>query len=127
MGRFNWRLIKNILLVIFGIIGLLTGTYVSIEEITETFINQRIVCNNCSLSKNLFYFEKKKQKIILHLSRQTQSINKMTIFTKTINSIIAPIQNTDLTLNVSEREHKFIKIRSVIDKVSSDKIICSLQ
>lgn len=39
MGRFNWRLIKNVLLVIFGIIGLLTGTYVSIEEITETFIN----------------------------------------------------------------------------------------
>lgn len=39
MGRFNWRLIKNGLLVIFGIIGFLTGTYVSIEEITETFFN----------------------------------------------------------------------------------------
>ncbi|KAG4075037.1 hypothetical protein HA402_014436 [Bradysia odoriphaga] len=39
MGRFNWRLIKNGLLVVFGIIGLLTGTYVSIEEITHTFFN----------------------------------------------------------------------------------------
>lgn len=37
MGRFNWRLIKNGLLVFFGIIGFLTGTYVSIEEISEMF------------------------------------------------------------------------------------------
>lgn len=32
-GRFNWILWKNALLVVFGIIGFLTGTYVSIHEI----------------------------------------------------------------------------------------------
>lgn len=36
MGRFNWRLIKNALLVIFGIIGFISGTYVSIVEIILT-------------------------------------------------------------------------------------------
>ncbi|KAJ6646698.1 Proton-coupled amino acid transporter-like protein pathetic [Pseudolycoriella hygida] len=33
MGRFNWRLIKNSLLVLFGIVGFLSGAYVSILEI----------------------------------------------------------------------------------------------
>ncbi|XP_055378661.1 proton-coupled amino acid transporter-like protein CG1139 isoform X2 [Condylostylus longicornis] len=36
-GRFNWRLYKNGFLVVFGIIGFITGTYVSIEEFAETF------------------------------------------------------------------------------------------
>lgn len=33
LGRLNWRLWKNLLLVCFGIIGFCTGTYVSIQEI----------------------------------------------------------------------------------------------
>lgn len=32
-GPFNWILYKNILLIMFGIIGFITGTYVSIQEI----------------------------------------------------------------------------------------------
>lgn len=36
MGRFSWRLIKNGLLVIFGVIGFLSGTYVSIVAIITT-------------------------------------------------------------------------------------------
>lgn len=35
MGRFNWRLWKNGALITFGVIGFLTGTYVSILEILE--------------------------------------------------------------------------------------------
>lgn len=35
LGRFNWRLWKNIFLILFGLIGFLTGTYVSIQEIIE--------------------------------------------------------------------------------------------
>lgn len=35
MGRFNWRLWKNSALIIFGVIGFMTGTYVSIIEIIE--------------------------------------------------------------------------------------------
>lgn len=34
-GRFNWVLIKNILLICFGIVGFFTGTYVSIQEIID--------------------------------------------------------------------------------------------
>jgi proton-coupled amino acid transporter len=34
LGRYNWRLWKNFLIISFGIIGLLTGTYTSICEIT---------------------------------------------------------------------------------------------
>ncbi|KAJ0183683.1 hypothetical protein K1T71_000106 [Dendrolimus kikuchii] len=33
LGRFNWVLMKNIMLISFGIIGFLTGSYVSILEI----------------------------------------------------------------------------------------------
>lgn len=33
LGRFKWRLWKNMFLVGFGLIGFVTGTYVSIEEI----------------------------------------------------------------------------------------------
>lgn len=33
LGRFNWRLWKNLLLMVFGVIGFITGTYVSIREI----------------------------------------------------------------------------------------------
>lgn len=33
LGRFNWILWKNIVLIIFGIVGFCTGTYVSILEI----------------------------------------------------------------------------------------------
>lgn len=35
LGRFQWRLIKNVLLVVFGMIGFLTGAYVSILDIIE--------------------------------------------------------------------------------------------
>lgn len=35
MGRYNWRLWKNGFLVLFGLVGFLTGTYVSIIEIIE--------------------------------------------------------------------------------------------
>lgn len=34
-GRYNWRVWKNLLLLVFGIIGFVTGTYVSILEIIE--------------------------------------------------------------------------------------------
>ncbi|XP_012281912.1 proton-coupled amino acid transporter-like protein pathetic isoform X2 [Orussus abietinus] len=33
LGRLNWRLWKNLAIICFGILGFLTGTYVSIEEI----------------------------------------------------------------------------------------------
>lgn len=33
LGRFRWRLWKSMFLVCFGLIGFLTGTYVSIQEI----------------------------------------------------------------------------------------------
>lgn len=36
MGRFRWRLVTNGSLVIFGIIGFLSGTYVSIVAIITT-------------------------------------------------------------------------------------------
>lgn len=35
MGKLNWRLWKNVSLIVFGIVGFLTGTYVSILEILE--------------------------------------------------------------------------------------------
>lgn len=37
LGRFNWRLWKNLLLIMFGIVGFLTGTYVSLLEIADSF------------------------------------------------------------------------------------------
>lgn len=33
LGKYNWRIWKNGFLVLFGIVGFLTGTYVSITEI----------------------------------------------------------------------------------------------
>lgn len=36
LGALNWRLYKNALLVAFGIVGFLTGSYVSFMEIIET-------------------------------------------------------------------------------------------
>lgn len=33
LGRYNWRLWKNMFLVVFGLVGFVTGTYVSIQEI----------------------------------------------------------------------------------------------
>ncbi|KAJ8919850.1 hypothetical protein NQ315_006379 [Exocentrus adspersus] len=33
LGRFNWRLWKNLFLICFGLVGFLTGTYFSINEI----------------------------------------------------------------------------------------------
>lgn len=36
LGVYNWRLYKNVFLITFGIIGFLTGTYVSLKEIAET-------------------------------------------------------------------------------------------
>ncbi|XP_015121467.1 proton-coupled amino acid transporter-like protein pathetic isoform X1 [Diachasma alloeum] len=35
LGRYNWRLWKNILIILFGVLGFVTGTYTSILEITE--------------------------------------------------------------------------------------------
>ncbi|GJQ79436.1 hypothetical protein Trydic_g16295 [Trypoxylus dichotomus] len=35
LGRFNWRLWKNAFLIVFGLIGFITGTYVSIIEIAN--------------------------------------------------------------------------------------------
>lgn len=35
-GIFKWILVKNILLILFGIAGFIIGTYVSILEINET-------------------------------------------------------------------------------------------
>lgn len=32
-GKWSWRLYKNIFLIIFGLVGFLTGSYVSIQEI----------------------------------------------------------------------------------------------
>lgn len=36
LGRFNWRLWKNLFLISFGMLGFVTGTYVSIHEIMES-------------------------------------------------------------------------------------------
>lgn len=36
LGRFNWRLWKNTLLILFGLIGFITGSYVSIQEIINS-------------------------------------------------------------------------------------------
>lgn len=36
LGRFNWRLWKNAFLITFGLIGFVTGSYVSIQEILHT-------------------------------------------------------------------------------------------
>jgi len=35
LGKWNWRLWKNIAIITFGVLGFLTGTYVSIQEILE--------------------------------------------------------------------------------------------
>lgn len=35
LGRFYWRLWKNLLLILFGIVGFVTGTFVSLQEIAE--------------------------------------------------------------------------------------------
>lgn len=35
LGTYNWRLWKNGFLICFGILGFVTGTYVSIQEIIE--------------------------------------------------------------------------------------------
>jgi len=37
LGRYNWRLHKNLFLIVFGLIGFLTGTYVSIIEIIDSY------------------------------------------------------------------------------------------
>lgn len=37
LGRFNWMLWKNLFLIVFGMIGFVTGTYVSIQEILRDF------------------------------------------------------------------------------------------
>lgn len=35
LGRFNWRLWKNIAIICFGVLGFLTGSYVSLQEIID--------------------------------------------------------------------------------------------
>jgi len=37
LGRYNWKILKNIFVVLFGVLGFLTGTYCSIQEIIESF------------------------------------------------------------------------------------------
>lgn len=37
LGVFKWRLVKNILLIAFGLTGFVFGTYVSIKEIIQDF------------------------------------------------------------------------------------------
>ncbi|XP_030745993.1 proton-coupled amino acid transporter-like protein CG1139 isoform X2 [Sitophilus oryzae] len=37
LGRFNWRLYKNLFLILFGLVGFVTGTYVSIIEIIDSY------------------------------------------------------------------------------------------
>ncbi|XP_075228556.1 proton-coupled amino acid transporter-like protein pathetic isoform X2 [Lycorma delicatula] len=39
LGRFYWRLWKNLLMIGFGILGFTTGSYCSIKDIIETFNN----------------------------------------------------------------------------------------
>lgn len=36
LGRYNWRLWKNGFLIVFGLIGFTSGTYVSIQEIINS-------------------------------------------------------------------------------------------
>ncbi|XP_012261968.2 proton-coupled amino acid transporter-like protein pathetic isoform X2 [Athalia rosae] len=35
LGSYNWRLWKNIAIILFGVLGFVTGTYVSLQEIIE--------------------------------------------------------------------------------------------
>jgi solute carrier family 36 (proton-coupled amino acid transporter) len=37
MGRFRWKLWKNIAIFLFGLIGFVVGTYVAILEIVRSF------------------------------------------------------------------------------------------
>uniref|UniRef100_A0A336LI99 CSON003694 protein n=1 Tax=Culicoides sonorensis TaxID=179676 RepID=A0A336LI99_CULSO len=37
LGKYNWRLWRNLFLIIFGILGLVTGTYTSLLEIIHTY------------------------------------------------------------------------------------------
>lgn len=39
-GKFNWILYKNLLLILFGITGFLTGTYVSLHEIYDAVFKE---------------------------------------------------------------------------------------
>lgn len=39
LGKCNWILIKNLFLIFFGIIVLVTGTYVSVIEIVQNYAN----------------------------------------------------------------------------------------
>jgi len=39
LGRFRWKLIKNILIFIFGLFGCIMGTYVALRDIIERFEN----------------------------------------------------------------------------------------
>lgn len=36
-GPFKYKLLKNIFLIVFGLVGLVVGTYVSIVDIIESF------------------------------------------------------------------------------------------
>lgn len=36
LGRYNWRLWKNIFIICFGILGFLTGSYVSLQDILDS-------------------------------------------------------------------------------------------
>lgn len=41
-GKFKWRLWKNILLIMFGITGFCTGTYVSLHEIYDELFKTKV-------------------------------------------------------------------------------------
>lgn len=42
LGKFNWRLWKNCILVLFSFFALITGTLVSVKSIVESYANKAI-------------------------------------------------------------------------------------
>ncbi len=41
LGKYNWKLFKNILIFLFGFAGCVMGTYVSLYDIIESFKHGR--------------------------------------------------------------------------------------
>ena len=42
MGKCKWRLIKNVLIMVFGLLGFITGTVVTLIRIVNTFKNGEV-------------------------------------------------------------------------------------
>ena len=38
MGKYRWKLVKNILIFLFGFLGFVTGSYISIKNIIKYFV-----------------------------------------------------------------------------------------